>query len=72
MDKDETLKAQQDITLIDLMLRLTSLEKLLIKKNIITETEYGSSLSEVLVEMTKTVKDAGYEDLSKILELKKK
>lgn len=72
VNKQDNIEAQQDLSIIDLILRFTALEKLLVKKQIINDTEYGESLQEVLVEMSKTIKDAGYEDLAKILELKRR
>jgi hypothetical protein len=61
-NRDEYLQKQGEIVM-DLTIRLTSLERLLIKKNIVTDEELISSINEVQKELMELV--------SKTLELVK-
>lgn len=60
---------QRDISMIDLVLRLSALEQLLIKTNIIKENEFNEELTKTFEKMNKIVKDAGLEDLSKLIKV---
>lgn len=70
LTKEEQLKLQQDIAITDILLRLTALERILVKKNIINNDEFGVCLQEVLREMHKTLEDAGFSDVAKIVSMK--
>jgi hypothetical protein len=53
-NRDEYLQKQGEIVM-DLTIRLTSLERLLIKKNIVTDEELISSINEVQKELMELV-----------------
>ena len=70
LKKEDKIQLQRDIVLTDILLRLTSLERILLEKKLISNEEYGEIMQKVLKEMHKAVEDAGFTDVANLLSIK--
>jgi len=70
MDKKHSEQITSEVLIADILLRLTTLERLLISKGILSDEEFKSKMNEIAAQIAKTIiqKSNIQGDLDKIVE----